>query len=318
MGKQQRMKEARKLARQLPHHQGFLSNTDPEERLAPDRASWPVVKAYVPLRDAWQATGYGTAGVIRVGPNGKSAAAFFVLNLAQQGLHSMFGRDMDSLTAATKVLTGMQGLVPPYEEGPVELAAEYVYGAWAFAEKSGASWPPRQTARFLALMPRPEGGSAQWLARLTGTGGLTPPGLLRALLENPEPEGIPDSQERMLPTTMTFTLEQDAGERLRSASPAFRFQKMDGETELYSFTREYPKGHWSGRKGRQEIGRVLVRPGELVARAFMLSMAARLVAELKELLGERIQLVHTDWKNADQFLATAESSAPYGFHESGL
>lgn len=310
MGKQQKMKEARKLSRQRPHEPGFFSNVDPGQRLAPDRAIWPVVRAYVPLRDAWQASGYGTAGVIRVGPNGQAAASFFVLNLSQQGITSMFGQDVDSLTAATKLLTGAQGLVPPYEEGPVELAAEYVYGAWALAEESGASWPPGQTAQFLALMPRPEGGRAQWLARLTEAGGLTPPELLRTLHENPEPEGIPASQERMFPTTMTFALEHSTGEHLRSAAPAFRFERMDGEIERYDWTREYPKGHWSGRKGRQVIGHVLVRPGELVARAFTLSMAARLVGELKVLMGERIRLVHTDWKNADEFLATARSSAP--------
>lgn len=318
MGKQQRMKEARKLLRQLPHQPGFLSNVDAGRRLAPDRASWPVVRAYVPLRDAWQATGYGTAGVIRVGPNGQAAAAFFVLNLAQQGLTSMFGQDMDSVTAATKLLTGAQGVVPPYEEGSVELAADYVYGAWALAEQSGASWPPGQTAQFLALMPRPEGGKAQWLARLTGAGGLTPPELLRTLHENPEPEDIPEGKERMLPTTMTFALDHLAGEHLRSAAPAFRFERMDGEVERYDWTREYPKGHWSGRKGRQVIGHVRVHPGELVARAFTLSMAARLVGELKGLMGDRIRLVHTDWTNADEFLATAGSSAPLGLHESGL
>ena len=318
MGKQHRMKEARKLSRKWPHRQGVFSSVDPGQRLAPDRASWPVARAYVPLRDAWQASGYGTAGVIRVGPNGQAAASFFVLNLSQQGISSMFGRDVDSLTAATKLLTGAQGLVPPYEEGPVELAAEYVYGAWAFAEQSGASWPPGQTEQFLALMPRPEGGRAQWLARLTGAGGLTPPELLHALLENPEPEDMPEGRERMLPTTMTFALEHLAGEHLRSAAPAFRFQNTDGEGESYDWTREYPKGHWSGRKGRQVLGHVLVRPGELVARAFTLSMAARLVGELKVLMGERIRLVHTDWKNADEFLATARSSAPLGLHESSL
>lgn len=265
----------------------------------PEVKTWPVVRAYVPVEDTWRATGCGSAGVIREQPDGRWTTAFFTMSLLDDGLMGMFGKDDQAPEACESVVRNIRPKIPPMEEGPVELAAEYIWGAHALGEQKGVLFPP-QGQQYLGLVPKPPGTKKDWLRRLIGPQGLTPLGLVKVIRDNPVPEGIPEGQELAIFTTMTFAVESaDAViERLHQRDPEFAHTGDEGDAALFDWTREYPKNHWSPLKalgGRQILGSVRVEPEQLIAEAKTLSMAARLVSVLKEMFGEQIRLKETTW-----------------------
>jgi hypothetical protein len=277
-------------------------------RLRPEVRSWPIVRAYVPVRDAWQATGFGTAGVIREQPDGRWATAFFWISLLDEGLVNLFGKDDTTAEECDTFLKSLDPLMPPTEEGPVELAAQYIWGAYALGQKKGFLWPPGLADRYFSMVPKPLGSSSQWLNRLIGSGGLTPPGLLKVIRENPVPEDIPEDQEIAIFTRMTFQLENVEAviEQLRKRQPDFSYLGHEGDIELFDWTREYPKNHWSPLKrlgGRQILGSVRVGPDQLIAEVKALSMGARLVGNLKGMFGEQMRLKETTWRSMSDLLA---------------
>src|SRR5436305_628633 len=121
MGRAQKRKLERKLAAQQVGRKvtgeqiiggQFISNLDVAEHLPPDRLSWPVVRAYVPLRESWLATGHGTAGVIRRRPDGKWATAFFPISLLRSGITSMFGKNGEAPADREDMMTRMWDYIP--------------------------------------------------------------------------------------------------------------------------------------------------------------------------------------------------------------
>ena len=272
--------------------------------------SWPVVRAYVPVPDAWRATGVGTAGIVREQPDGRQAYAFFVIELLEHGLKSTFGKydaspaDLDSMVAS------LSEMIPPMEEGSPETAAKFIWGARAVADAEGCAFPPDDVAPYFALVPRPPGSARNWLEQLVGRGGLTPPDLVRVIRAHPMQDDVPDGKEVMIVTTMTFDLTDAAAvvDVLMSADPEFIHSGMDCDAEVFNWTRKYPKKHWSPLArfgGRQNIGTVHIEGRTLVAEAQTLSMSARLTQRLLQLLGERIKLRNTSWSSMNDLLAPA-------------
>jgi len=308
MSKSRKRKIKRKSGARRHRGATFLTSLGPATQTRPEVGSWPVVRAYVPIEDAWRATGCGSAAVIRERPDGRWATGFFTMSLLDDGLMGMFGKDDDTPEKCESWLKQIRPMIPPMEEGPIELAAEYIWGAYALGQKKGLMWPP-QTNQFLSLVPKPPGTGKDWLRRLVGPDGLTPPGLVKVIRENPVPEDIPEGKEIAIFTEMTFALEsaEMVIEQLHERDPDFVHTGYEGEVEIFDWTREYPKNHWSPLKtlgGRQILGSVRVGPAQLIAEAKTLSMAARLVGILKEMFGEQIRLKETTWQSLSDLLAS--------------
>lgn len=272
-----------------------------------DVAAWPVVRAYVPVRDVWRATGLGLAGVVRQQPDGRHASAFFMLELSDLGLKGAFGNRDESLDDIDRVLASTADECPPAELGPVELAAEFAWGARALASAQGAEFPPA-IDRFFALMPQPRGTPRDWKARFTGPGGLTPAELVRVVRENPPPDDLPAGKEQVLLTEATFSIDdgQKAVADLRRARPEFAYEGRDGGADQFNWTRK-PSG-WSPLDlfaRRQVIGSVRVAEGRLVAEAATLTMAAKLIARLRETVGAGLRLEDCRWTGQRALLRTA-------------
>ncbi len=278
------------------------------EPLPPGVETWPVVRAYVPAKNVWEATGLGTVGVVRRQPDGRYASAFFIIELLEHGLRGAFGGRDETLAKLEEDLVLLSGSFPLCEEGPVELAASFAWGARAFADAEGYPFPAQNADRFYGLMPRPPGSYSDWVAKLVGPGGLTPQELVRVIRANPQPDDLPEGKEVMILTEMTFEIS-DAGaavDALRRAVPEFQEDGKEGNADVFSWTRSYPKGHWSPLNslgGRQVLGSVRVSGRELVADAKTLSMAAKLVGKLQQLLGGGLRLQGSRWTGLQDLLA---------------
>lgn len=87
---------------------------------------------------------------------------------------------------------------------------------------------------------------------------------------------------------------------LERQSPDFVHHGVEDEGARFTWTREYPSGHWSpfARLGiRQVIGSVLVGRSHIVASAKTLSMTARLVATLGRLFGGEVRVLSARWEH---------------------
>jgi len=286
----------------------FATNLDPDKPGRRDTSGWSVERAFVPLPDVWRATGLGCAGIVCRRPDERLEAGFFMINLLENGLTGMFGKaDMSAADLEAFLDARLVGAVPPFAEGPVELASRFAWGARALNEDRGGMFPPGQADRFFSLLPAPPGGPREWTADLLGAE-LTPPGLVSVVRDNPMPEDLPEGQEIMIVTEMTFDVGDPAAARaaVRKRRPEFEAEEPGKNCESFIWTRKYPAGHWSPLSrlgGRQTIGSVRIGDGGLVAEAKTLSMAARLAATLKELLGDRLRLRDTRWTGTRDMLS---------------
>lgn len=275
-----------------------------------DVLSWPVIHAYVPDRDAWCATGFGTAGIAREQPNGRVVHSFFIISLLEGGIVMMFGKD-STAEKHNKFVNSMHDVFPPFKDGTTELVSEYVWGAYALSEEHGASWDA-EAEQYLSLVPRPLGSRQQWIDRLIGLGGLTPQDLVKVIRENPLPEDLPEGKEIMILTEMSFRIEdeRDVVAKLRKRGPEFNYCGRKKDEEYFDWTREYPPDHWSplaSLGGRQILGDVRVVPGRLIAEAKTLSMACRLIYLLKNILAGKLTLEKTTWSGIHDILRTKKT-----------
>lgn len=276
--------------------------------------TWPIVRAYTPVKNVWEATGCGTAGVIRQQPDGRYASAFFVIELLEHGLRAVFGGRDETLAKIDEDFARLRDSFPACEEGPAELAASFAWGARALSDAEGYSFSQSHLDRFYGLMPRPVGSQRRWVEVLVGSGGLTPEGLVRVIRANPQPDDVPEGQEVIILTEMTFGIPdpERALAALRRASPEFEAAGVDGTAEVFTWQRPYPKGHWSPLRalgGRQILGSVRVTDRELVAEAKTLSMAAVLVAKLHGMLGGELRLKGSRWMGTQELLRQRQAGA---------
>jgi hypothetical protein len=291
--------------------------TNGSEPLPPDVETWPIVRAYVPARNVWEATGLGTAGVVRQQPDGRYASAFFIVELLEHGLKGAYGGRDETLAKVEEDLVNLSDNFPVCEEGPVELAASFAWGARALADAEGYAFPARDADRFYRLMPRPAGSHRDWVAKLVGPGGLTPQELVRVIRANPQPDDLPDGKEVVILTEMSFAIPDGgvAVDVLRRASPEFHHDGRDRDADAFTWTRPYPKDHESPLRplgGRQILGNVQVSGRELVAEAKTLSMAARLVGKLQRLLDGGLHLQGSRWMGMQDLLVREEARPRLG------
>lgn len=274
----------------------FATNRPGGPGRLPDAHTWPVERIYVPVSDVWCATGMGTAAIMRRRPDGRLACGAFLLKLSEHGLSGAFGH-ADAASGTGEFLGDLLDKIPPMEEGSLADAAVFVYGAVALAAAQNAAFPPEEIDPYLDLLPPPPGGAAQWLEALIGPGGRTPAGLWRIIEDLPNDAHIDDKKEIAVLTEMSFGLpESSAAHKVTSS----RFPRMGehGDTLHFHYT---PIPIWKrskfGTPGKVQ-GEVHVRDGRITANAMSLSMAARLVADLREWLGHRITLDSVRWVNS--------------------
>ena len=92
-------------------------------RREPNRRQWPIVRAYVPMGDAWRVSGWGTAGIVRRQPDGKLTYSIFTIDLSRGGLLEAFGAE-DTTEELLEASSGeMIDLLPPFVVGEADLAA---------------------------------------------------------------------------------------------------------------------------------------------------------------------------------------------------
>lgn len=291
-----------------PAPSAFLTNASQAPPVPRDAHTWPVVRACAPVGDVWEATGLGTAYLERRRPNGRSAWVMAKLNLREHGISVVSGKLDDTPAEARDLLETMRDLTPPFEEAPLELVSAYLWGAWALGEAKGSPLPPGTAESFLALVPRPPGAPQRWVAQLVGPDGLTPARLVELIASLPDHEETHEGSEIAIATSMWFQGpdEEDAVSLLQANRPGpsgFRFipgePPEDGEGFHFELARPLPEGPRSimpVRDGLQIQGHVRIEGDEIVATAMSLSMAARLAASLREVLGAgRVTLVETSW-----------------------
>ena len=93
----------------------FAANSG--EPLPSDVETWPIVRAYVPARNVWEATGLGTAGVVRQQPDGRHASAFFIVELLEHGLRGAFGGRDETLAKVEEDLRPPERQLPGLRGG---------------------------------------------------------------------------------------------------------------------------------------------------------------------------------------------------------
>ncbi len=302
-------RDKRKAKSTSKRHTTFASSRLTDTKF-PDYRLWPVVKAYVPVEDCFRATGCGTAGVVRQAPDGKLVSSFFNIELLDGGLKNAMGKDQTDEAEIEDFLESLKYMMPPTEPGPVDLAARYIWGAYAWSRQDGFDFPEEMKARYLRVVPLLSGTQNWWLQQFIGPDGLVPPKLLEVIEDNPVPDDLPEGKEILIFSTINFDLSdpQAALEHLRGAAPEFTEVEPDGATTCFDWSRKYPRNHWSPLRlmgGRQSLGSVRVDDNTLVAESKTLTMAAVLVAKLKDMLGDRIHLRDTVWKGAAEMIREA-------------
>src|SRR5258705_12691132 len=106
-------------------NQNFLTNVGAGDRLPEGAQNWPIEKAFVPIADIWNATGAGTVGIVRRGPNGNCWSCFAPIQLNMGGIQSFSGGTDKPLQEIVDFFGKLSAhaLIPPSEEGAPELVA---------------------------------------------------------------------------------------------------------------------------------------------------------------------------------------------------
>jgi hypothetical protein len=268
--------------------------------------SWPVVRSFVPRQEVWNVCGFGNAGLVREQPGGLLSLTMFELSLIDGGIHTAFTKgDLtpENLGALLEIIA-LQA--PPWQDGPLELASRFVWGAYALSLQEGVAWSG-DVERYLESLPQPGGGPKQWLEGLLGAGGLTPPGLVKIVQENKISDDIPDGKETMVITAMRYSVRQPEQfiRALRRENPEFIPDSEEDGRFLFSWTREYPEDHTSPAAkmgGRQVLGSITIEKNAMLAETRTLSWAGRLMTRLCELAGDNIAFEDVRWTAGQDLL----------------
>jgi hypothetical protein len=263
----------------------------------PDRSTWPVVRAYTPVPDAFRVSGFGTAGIVRQQPDGRLSAAFFFLNLSAGGIEIMWGKDDCTAETINELLVD-DGNLPPYQEGSAELAGRYVYGAFAWGQEE-CDWSDEAHRIYLAMLPRPS-GKRNWLIQQMCL--LEPPlvsvELLRAIEDLVVIHGdAPRGKEQAVATFMRFAVAD--GQRVlgRIGTRPDDFQQDDPNNDRV-FKWIKPRKRFPDQ--RVAHGVIAVTGNEVIAHAATLSHAAQMVLIVRDLSDGTSRLIGVDWRAPDQ------------------
>lgn len=262
----------------------------------PGAYAWPVERIYVPVPDVWRATGMGTAAIMRRRPDGRLAYSVFLLKLSEHGISGVFGK-ADEVAGTKDFLGDLRDMIPPMQEGSLADAAVFVYGAMALSEAQNAAFPPDEISPYLDLLPPPPGGAEQWLAALIGPGGHTPAGLMRIIADLPGSANINDRKEIAVGTKMEFDVPELATVCAMSSAKFPRTGEPGGASRFQYTPIPIWKRSKYGMPGKVQ-GEVQVQGESIVATALTLSMAARLMGDLRQWLGPRIRLASVRWSNS--------------------
>ncbi len=272
----------------------FVTNVSKNEESLPwGASSWPILRAYVPNPDVWQATGCATLGIVRRAPNGNCWSAYAPIQLSMGGIISVYGDEDKPEARIDDLHRSLGDMVPPSEVGSPDLAARIVWGAYAWSLSKGQAWPPLVTKRFLNLFPKLGGVSQWWLDQLIGgPDPLVPLALQEALQRIGVRDDLPEGKEIAMTTLMNFTLPDPAGARAALAGDAENFKIHQEEPGVTIFFRMKERRTEPGRK--VPFGMVSLLADQLVAHGPTFSLAAELVALLhKRIPG--LKLVRTQW-----------------------
>jgi len=266
------------------------------QRPEPNRRAWPIVRAYVPVKDAWRVSGCGTAGIVRKQPDGALTYSIFNIELTKGGLTGALGAENKSLQEIDEALSGMAELVPAFEDGDADLMARYVWGAYAMSIDEGAQWPSELKTRHLGLLPPMAGTKNWWLEQFVHQ--MMPWKLHEFAMEVLDAAETPSDKEIAVAVWMEFDLE-DTDQLLETCrSNPDDFRKTEGLDGVANFAwimeRRYPPYN---RVPHFLIGIV---PGKVLGHAPSLSMASRLVMALRKVTGGKIALQRVDWGDASE------------------
>jgi hypothetical protein len=270
------------------------------ERREPNRRQWPIVRAYVPMEDAWKVSGWGTAGIVRRQPDGKLSYSIFTIDLSSGGLLEAFGTDDRTEEELEESSGEMIDLLPPFVLGEADLAARYVWGAYSMSLAEGAVWSPELLQRHLNMLPAIGGTKKWWLEQFVGPRGLVPPELFEVIADILDQGEMPEGKEALTAVLMDFDLPETSGLLAALRSRPGEFEECAPVADAYNF---------------QWIRERTCSPGEYVPHAVIgvmkdkvfghtanLSMAAKLVAKLKKLTAGAIELIDVEWGGVEDLM----------------
>jgi len=262
-----------------------------------DRQSWPIVRAYVPLEDAWTASGYGSAGIVRRQPNGRLSCAMFTINLSAGGLELGFCFEDKTEVELEETLEKIADEMPPFVEGNAGVAAKYTWGAYALSCENGIDWSD-EISEPLAMMPK-IGGTKRWWAEQF-VQDLVPLGLLQTATHIFELGENPRGKEVAVAVSMVFDVPDSNAVVKTMRNRPEDFTEIQGSSRALTF-------HWI-RERKWVVGErvphalIGIRKREMFGQVGTLSMAARLIAELNKITDGQIKLVHPHWGDFDELM----------------
>jgi len=261
----------------------------------PNRRAWPVVRAYVPVRDAWWVGGCGTAGIVRLQPDGLCSYSIFPIELTKGGLCSAFGAENKREEEIAEELADLSKWMPPFEEGDAALAARYAWGAYAMSLDNGFEWARELRTLHLGMLPTIGGARNWWLEQFIGE--MMPLKLLLAAGSVMEID-VPRYKEVSVAVWMEFDLpDTDQFLQMIRSRPE-EFQPTDAFDEAESFLWILERRWNPGERMPHFL--IAIRPGKVLGHAPSLSMAARLVMHLREITGGSTVLSKVDWGDTSE------------------
>src|SRR5262249_42151442 len=116
-------------------------------------ASWPVLKAWVPVPEVFAVTGFGIVGVLRERGSGSFVSAYYMLRLTEGGLYGMTHKDRADPEKEDEFVELSAKQFAPGQPGDPGLAAMLLWACHDYTLEVGDPLPPQSRAS-LALLPR--------------------------------------------------------------------------------------------------------------------------------------------------------------------
>jgi len=236
---------------------------------------------------------------VRVQPNGRLSSAFFKLNRSGSGVDLMFGKDDETPDTVEALLRAGDRDLPPWQEGPADLAARYVWGAHALTQDEGDY--PDESRQYLDMLPKFPGRRRQW--RVSQMFAMHPPiaseELLIAIDDLVLVHGeTPSHQEVAVATFMEFEVADIAAVRQAIRLRPEDFEPRPSAPNLFDWIK--PRTRFP--EERAVHGLIELRDTSVWAHAPTLSTASQLVTIVSTLSNGSSRLVGVDWDGPEGLL----------------